>query len=332
MMTDRRFQLFAAGSQQDRKASMAREIRAGLLRRPRSIPPKYFYDDVGSRLFDAICDLPEYYLTRDERELLALYSERIAEASEAHCLVEIGSGLARKTGPLLGAMCARAPEPTYVPFDIAPESIERSADRLLAAHPALRVHGVVGDFSRDCVRLAAAAPASSGPRLFAFLGSTIGNLDEAQASRLLGELSGMMTERDWFLLGVDLVKDVRVLEAAYNDAQGVTAAFNKNVLRVVARELDGRGDEGAFEHLAFYDEERERIEMHLVSTREQTMTLRLAGIRERFAPGERVLTEISRKFTRASVERMFAQGSMRLADWMTTRGESFALGLARPHR
>ena len=308
---------------------MIREVGLGLSTPPRSIPPKYFYDAAGSRLFDAICDLPEYYLTRSERWLLEEYADRIIDRTEARSLVELGSGMARKTGPLARALCARHPAPVYVPFDIAPEAIDVSARALLAEYPTLRVCGVVGDFARDLGRLAAQASTLQGPRLFAFLGSTIGNFDDRAAPALLRSVAQMMAERDRFLLGVDLVKDVRILHAAYNDAQGVTAAFNKNVLRVLARELDGDVDERSFEHLAFYDEALERIEMHLVSMRAQTMTLRAADVRIELATGERIMTEISRKFTLDSASRMLARGEMRLVEWIPDDNGMFALCVAR---
>ncbi len=308
---------------------MVREVRAGLSRRPRSIPPKYFYDDAGSRLFDAICELPEYYLTRAERALLASHGARLVDASRAQVLVEIGSGMARKTGPLLHALCARAAAACYVPFDIAPESIRRSARALLEAHPTLRVRGVVGDFLHDMARIGAVTRSLGGPRLFAFLGSTIGNLDQVEAPAVLGAVARLMAEEDRFLLGVDLVKDPAVLTAAYNDAQGVTAAFNKNVLRALSRELGGDADPAAFEHLAFYDVDRERIEMHLVSKRAQTWNLRGADLRVELESGEHILTEISRKFTRASVAATLAQGGMQVTDWVTGPDGAFALCLAQ---
>ena len=308
---------------------MIREVQVGLSTRPRSIPPKYFYDAAGCRLFDAICELPEYYLTRSERGLLEEYADRIIGRTEARSLVELGSGMARKTGHLAKALCARFPAPVYVPFDIASEAIDASARSLLAEHPTLRVCGVVGDFARDLGRLATQAATLQGPRLFAFLGSTIGNFDDGAAPALLRSVAQMMAERDRFLLGVDLVKDVRVLHAAYNDAQGVTAAFNKNVLRVLARELDGDVDERSFEHLAFYDEALQRIEMHLVSMRAQTMTLRAADVRIELATGERIMTEISRKFTLATAERMLQRGDMRMVEWIPDDGGNFALCVAR---
>ncbi len=308
---------------------MVREVGVGLSTRPRSIPPKYFYDAAGSRLFDAICELPEYYLTRSERGLLEQYADRIVGRAGATSLVELGSGMARKTGPLARALCSRFPSPVYVPFDIAPEAIDAAARALLGAYPTLRVSGVVGDFARDFGRLAAHTSRLEGPRLFAFLGSTIGNFDDRAAPALLRSIAQMMTDRDRFLLGVDLVKDVRVLHAAYNDAQGVTAAFNKNVLRVLARELDGDVDDRSFEHLAFYDEALQRIEMHLVSMRPQTMTLRAADVRIELATGERILTEISRKFTQSTADRMLSRGDMRMVEWIPDDGGMFALCVAR---
>jgi L-histidine N-alpha-methyltransferase len=324
------FEIVSAGPRGERRSTMAREVRAGLLRRPRSIPPKYFYDEVGSRLFDAICELPEYYLTRAERSLLVEHSDAIIEESGAAALIEIGSGMARKTGPLLRSMCARFAAPSYVPFDIAPDVIEHSAHELMAAHPTLHVRGVVGDFVHDCGRLGAATGPFAGPRLLAFLGSTIGNLDETEAPALLATMAELMTDRDRFLIGIDLVKETRALTAAYNDSQGVTAKFNKNVLRVLARELDGDIDEASFEHFAFYDEARSRIEMHLVSTRDQRLVLRGADLNVEVARGEHVLTEVSRKFTRASAEQLLAAGGLRLTGWMSDG--RFALCVARAPR
>jgi L-histidine N-alpha-methyltransferase len=313
----------------DRIDAMRREIYAGLTGAPRSIPPKYFYDEAGSRLFDAICLLPEYYLTRAEYALLERHARGIVERTGAEVLVEIGSGMARKTGLLVGPLCARARSPRYVAFDISPDAVDASAQALARSHPRLSVRGVVGDFGGDLRALASSAPAASGPRLFAFLGSTIGNLDEREAPALLQRAADAMTARDSFLLGVDLVKDERVLHAAYNDAQGVTAAFNRNVLRVLSRELDGDFDESAFEHLAFYDVQRDRIEMHLVSLRRQSVSLRAIDLRFELAAGERVMTEISRKFTRASVDATFAAGGLTMQEWLPADDGAFALAIAR---
>jgi L-histidine N-alpha-methyltransferase len=308
---------------------MARDVRATLMRAPRSISPKYFYDEVGSRLFDRICDLPEYYLTRAERALLAHHAEAIVARVRASSLIELGSGMARKTGPLLRGLCARVESPLYVPFDIAPEPICQSAEALLAEFPRLRVRGVVGDFVNECERLTlAVARSSSGPRLYAFLGSTLGNFDEKDAPALLRSVASLMTREDALLLGVDLVKDTPTLEAAYNDSKGVTAAFNKNVLRVISRELDGDVDERSFDHFATYDERLERIEMHLISRQRQALTFRAADLRVELTQGEHVLTEISRKFTRSSTIRTLAEAGMRLVEWLPAVDGAFALCLA----
>jgi L-histidine N-alpha-methyltransferase len=308
---------------------MAREVRAGLCKSPRTISPKYFYDAVGSQLFDAICELPEYYVTRAERALLEEHADSIVGLAGARALVELGSGMARKTGLLTKALCDRNASPLYIPFDIAPEAIDASARSLLALHPRLRVRGVVGDFGRDFARLAQHAPPVDGPRLFAFLGSTMGNLDERAAPALLSQIAGIMEPADRFLLGIDLVKDSRILNAAYNDAQGVTAQFNKNVLRVLARELDGDIDFAAFEHLAFYNEPLQRIEMHLVSTKTQELALGGADVRVELQSGERIMTEISRKFTRVSAERTLTGGGMELLEWIPDQRGMFALCIAR---
>jgi L-histidine N-alpha-methyltransferase len=326
-----RLEILENDREHDRLASMAADVRAGLGNGGRSIPPKYFYDDEGCRLFDAICELDEYYLTRAERALLELHAPAIVASigpPRATALIEIGSGLARKTGILVRALCAPGGSPSYVPFDIAPAAIAMSAESLLPEHPSLSVRGVVGDFAHDLARISLVAPPSGGPRLFAFLGSTIGNLDEVAAPSLLRDIARLMTARDRFLLGVDLVKDRRVLEAAYDDAQGITAAFNKNVLRVLSRELDGDFDLGGFDHRATYDESRQRIEMHLVSNRRQSVRLGAIDLALDFEPGERILTEISRKFTRSSVERTLFQGAMRLESWLSDASGQFALVVA----
>ncbi len=316
----------------DRRARMAREVRAGLASTPRSIPPKYFYDERGSKLFDAICELPEYYLTRAERDLLVTHADAIVDATGATALVELGSGMARKTGLLVRALCARHRAPLYTPFDIAQEALDASARSLRAECPTVRVQGIVGDFGSDLPLLAGALAPAEGPRLFAFLGSTIGNLDEREAPTLVQGVAAAMGEEDAFLLGVDLVKDERVLHAAYNDTRGITADFNRNVLRVVSRELEGDFDDGAFDHLAFYEPGRQRIEMHLVARSVQRVTIGALDLSFELAAGERILTEISRKFTRASVEHTLSLGGMRLERWITGNDGAFALAVARKSR
>jgi L-histidine N-alpha-methyltransferase len=224
--------------------------------------------------------------------------------------------------------------PTYVPFDISREAVEAAAPPLLAIVPGLRVRGVIGDFTRDMKALARRASCRNAdddsPRLFALLGSTIGNLDEEEAPALVRSVAEAMDERDAFLLGVDLVKDTRVLHAAYNDVAGVTAEFNRNVLRVVNRELGANFDVASWAHEANYDEERARIEMHLVTERAQSVRIAALDMRVDFEAGEAILTEISRKFTKRTVEQTLEGGGMELAAWYAD--DAFALAFARPTR
>lgn len=320
-----RFAIQELQREDDQQLVMAREVRAGLLDSPRSIPSKYFYDDAGSRLFDEICELPEYYLTRAEYALLERHATDLVAGTET--LLEIGSGMARKTGLLVAALCTGAANPTYVPFDISHASLDASARQLMHVHPRLHVHGVIGDFTRDLAALIR-PPLPRGPRLFAFLGSTIGNLDEQAAPAFVRAVARLMTDVDRFLIGVDLVKDADLLHAAYNDAAGVTAAFNKNIMRVIARELAGDPlPDDAFDHLAFFSPDKARIEMHLVATRPVTLNLRTIDLRIELAAGEHVLTEISRKFTRSSLEHTLTQGDMRLEHWISDG--LFGLAVAR---
>jgi L-histidine N-alpha-methyltransferase len=308
--------------------ALVRDVRSGLGSRPRSLPPKWFYDSVGSALFDAICELPEYYLTRSERSILERDGAAIAEASRADELFELGSGMARKTGLLVAAMARRVAAPRYLPFDISDSALEASARSLRAIVPSLVVDPIKGDFERDLATVRPAAPGAR--RLWAFLGSTIGNLDEDAAPALIGTIASRMTGADTFLLGIDLVKDTAVLEAAYNDRAGVTARFNKNVLAVINRELDADFDLDAFEHRAHFDTAKAQIEMHLESVRAQRVRIGALNLSLDFDRGERMLTEISRKFTRESVRSMLSRGSMRERAWYPAPDDSFALVLAEP--
>ncbi|MGZ3453085.1 MAG: L-histidine N(alpha)-methyltransferase [Polyangiales bacterium] len=303
--------------------SLADDVRRHLLATPRSLPPKWFYDELGSRLFDEICDLPEYYLTRAERGLLERHSRAIAEKLPG-CeeVVELGSGMARKTGLLLTAIDARVPRLRYVPFDVSQAAIDASARSLRGVLPNLVIEPVVGDFEHDLARMPL-SPASR--RLFAFLGSTIGNLDERAAPALCAQVAARMRPGDRFLLGVDRVKSVDVLLRAYDDAAGVTARFDKNVLTVMNRLLAGDFDLEAFAHRAHWNEKQSRIEMHLESLVTQRVTLRSIAATIDFDKGERILTEISRKFTRASLEATVAP-KLRIIDWIEEDG-TFALAL-----
>jgi L-histidine N-alpha-methyltransferase len=308
-----------------RRQTLADDVRRGLGGRPRSLPPKYFYDAEGSALFERITGLPEYYLTRVEAGLLDRVAPALMAALAPADLVELGPGSSAKTRRFLDARDGGGPL-RYVPIDVDESGLAAAAARLTADYPFLRVHGVAGDFERHLVHV----PPARGRRLVLFLGSTIGNLDPPERHRLLGEVRGLLRAGDRFLLGVDLVKDVATLEAAYNDAAGVTRAFNRNILRVVNRALGGDFRPEAFEHLAFYDAGRARIEMHLVAAAAQVVRLAELDLTLRFAPGEGIWTESSYKFTPASVRQALEKADLALEAWHTDAESRFALALAGP--
>ncbi len=310
--------------------ALAADVRRGLAATPRWLPPKWFYDAVGSALFDEICELPEYYLTRSERSILEREAHAIAVASGATEVLEIGSGMARKTGLLLAAIARRVHRPRYLPFDISDSALEACARSMRAVVPSVVVDPLKGDFERDLGSIRPAASAT--PRLWAFLGSTIGNLDERAAPAMLASIASRMAPSDSFLLGVDLVKSTVALEAAYNDEAGVTARFNKNVLAVINRELDADFDLDAFAHRAHYNVSHARIEMHLESLRAQRVRIGGLQLVIDFDRSERILTEISRKFTRESVASMLKSAKMREREWYPADDESFALVLAEAVR
>jgi L-histidine N-alpha-methyltransferase len=313
----------------DGASTLASDVRSGFSAAPKRLAPKHFYDDVGSRLFDAICDTPEYYQTRTEHALLQSVARDVIATTRPTDLVELGSGAARKTRVLLDAIASAGLRCRYVPFDVSEGMLRETAQALLDEYPWLTVRGIVGDYDRDLWDF---PPGQR--RLFLFLGSTIGNFEHDAAVSFLRVLAAQMGPSDYLLLGLDLVKDARLLDAAYNDAQGITAEFNKNVLRVINRELGGQFDVDAFEHLAFFDERTARIEMHLRSARRQTVTIQALELAASFSEGERVLTEISRKFTAESARVMVGAAGLDLCEWLTPPNEFFALALCRaatPH-
>jgi L-histidine Nalpha-methyltransferase len=299
------------------------DVRDGLTRRLKELPPKYFYDERGSELFDRITTLPEYYPTRCERQILNRHAPAIVEASAE--LVELGSGTASKTRALLYAMAGNGNLRRYVPFDCDPSVIEACAAELTELYPGLDVHGVVGDFSRDLPSI----PAGS-QRLFAFLGGTIGNLLPDERAAFLSGLREQMDDDDRLVIGTDLIKDRGVLEAAYNDSQGVTAEFNRNVLRVINAGLDADFDPDAFEHVAFFDEANSWIEMRLRANGAQRVRIVGADLELTFADGEEIRTEISAKFTREAVERELGAAGLRLDEFFTDGSRLFGLAFARP--
>ncbi|MDQ4047855.1 MAG: L-histidine N(alpha)-methyltransferase [Actinomycetota bacterium] len=302
---------------------MADDVRRGLARRLKELPPKYFYDARGSQLFDRITTLPEYYPARAEREILNRRAPELVAGSGARELVELGSGTASKTRALLYAMAGAGSLRRYVPFDVDGSVVERCAEELVALYPGLAVHGVVGDFERDLGWI----PAGER-RLIAFLGGTVGNLFPAERAAFLGLLRGLMGPSDRLLIGTDLVKDRQMLEAAYNDSAGVTAQFNRNVLRVINEGLGGDFRPEAFEHVAFFDEANSWIEMRLRAKGAQTVRIDGAGLEVTFEDGEELRTEISAKFTRETVERELAAAGLRLDGFHTDEGALFGLASA----
>jgi len=310
---------------------MLAEVRAGLVREQKELPPKYFYDHRGSRLFEEITRLPEYYLTRAERALLAAWAPRLATRLRPRTLVELGAGSAEKTRLLLDAMldAARADGScgAYVPIDVSAEFLAETAARLRAEYPGLRVTPAVADIGE---RLELPRHVAR-PVLFAFLGSTIGNFAPGEAAALLRRVRAEMRPSacDRLLVGVDLRKDMRVVEAAYNDAQGVTAEFNRNMLRVLNRELGAGFDPALFAHRAFYAEREHRIEMHLVAERAHEVDVPGIGAVP-FRAGESIRTEISCKYDRPSVAALLAGAGLALEQWIADDASTFALVVAAP--
>jgi L-histidine Nalpha-methyltransferase len=311
----------------DAAATMARDVRAGLCDFPKELAPKYFYDDRGSRLFEQITELPEYYPTRAERQILERRSTEILEAaSHPSTLIELGSGSAAKTRHLLSAMRDLGSLHTYVPVDISEEITHRTAAELVDEYPGLEVRGLVCDFEQHLERI----PHGTDRRMIAFLGGTIGNLYPRQRQAFLERIAALLGPHDHLLLGTDLIKDRARLEAAYDDSAGVTAEFNKNVLAVLNGQLDADFDLGTFEHVARYDEEAERMDIRLRSLADQEVRIEGLDLDVAFAAGEEMRTEISTKFTRERLESVYAGAGLELHGWFTDAAGDYALSLAAP--
>jgi L-histidine N-alpha-methyltransferase len=300
------------------------DVVEGLKGEPRVLPPKWFYDERGSQLFDQITELAEYYPTRAERSILTERAVEIIDLSGADTLVELGSGSADKTRVLLDELMRRHDHPTYVPFDVSPEYLRMSAIDLVKEYPGLRVEGIVGDLD---VHLGEVP--QGGRRLVAFLGGTVGNFDPAERSELFSELVAGFGDGDHLLLGTDLVKDPARLVAAYDDAAGVTAEFNKNVLRVLARQLDAELDPEGFDHVAVWNDVDEWIEMRLRARTEQTICIPELGLEAAFAAGEDLRTEISAKFRLDGLRDELARLGLELVAVWTDPGGDYALSLSR---
>jgi L-histidine N-alpha-methyltransferase len=303
--------------------TLAEDVREGLFRPQKAIPSKYFYDEAGSRLFDVICDLPEYYLARAETRLLERHSREILGLARPTDLVELGSGSARKACVLLDAAAAEGLALRYCPFDVCEEALRSSGLRLVERYPWLEVHAIAGDYERSLRELP-----QGRRRLVAFLGSTIGNYGPAEAAGFVAELARGLRPGEWFLLGADLVKAVEILEAAYDDARGVTAEFNRNVLRVLNRELDADFRIEEFHHVAFFDREHSQIEMHLRASRAQRVELRALATAVELAAGETIRTEISRKFTPGELRALCEGAGLAVRRTWVLEPSVFALVLA----
>jgi L-histidine N-alpha-methyltransferase len=304
------------------------DARAGLTADPKTLPPKWFYDAQGSALFEKITELPEYYPTRAEREILRAHAGSVAALTGAATLVELGSGSSEKTRLLLDALREAGTLRCYVPVDVSEPALTAAADALTAEYPGLEVRAVVSDFEEH-LGLPGDDDAPS-PRLVAFLGSTIGNLLPGQRAAFLARVRSGMRPGDFFLLGTDLVKDPATLVAAYDDESGVTADFNKNVLSVLNAELGADFDPDAFEHVAVWDAAAEWIEMRLRSLAGQTVRLPGIGLTVRFAAGEEMRTEVSAKFRRAGVTAELAAAGLAVTSWWTDSAAQFGLSLSVP--
>jgi L-histidine N-alpha-methyltransferase len=304
--------------------SLAEDVLDGLTRPFKELPPKHFYDARGAQLFDQICELPEYYPTRCERKILSERADELAALTGAVELVELGSGTAAKTRVLLDALSAAGTLERYVPVDVTESMVRESAETLTAEYPGLQVHGVIGDFERHLDQV----PPAIGPRIVAFLGGTIGNFPPGSRRRFLRQIAGLLGPDDHLLMGTDLVKDPSVLEAAYDDSQGVTAAFNRNVLHVLNRELGADFNPDDFDHVALFDTEHEWIEMRLRARHELSAHVSGLDLPVHFDEGEELRTEISAKFTPERLEGDLAAAGLELARWLTDPDGLFALTLS----
>ncbi|MGW4821287.1 L-histidine N(alpha)-methyltransferase [Streptomyces sp. NPDC004227] len=301
-------------------AALRADVQKGLTSDPKTLPPKWFYDARGSELFEQITELPEYYPTRAEREILAGRAAEIADALPARTLVELGSGSSEKTRHLIDALPRLH---TYVPVDVSDTALEQAGRALVAERPGLNVHALIADFTAGLT-----LPHSPGPRLLAFLGGTIGNLLPGERAEFLASVRALLSPGDALLLGTDLVKAEDVLVRAYDDAAGVTAAFNKNVLSVVNRELGADFEPDAFDHVALWDTTNEWIEMRLRSRTAQTVKVPALDLAVHFAAGEELRTEVSAKFRKDRVSVELAAAGLELERWWTDGEKRFALSLS----
>ncbi|MBB4683665.1 L-histidine N(alpha)-methyltransferase [Amycolatopsis jiangsuensis] len=311
----------------DVAAELRADVRTGLTAAQKWLPPKWFYDAEGSELFEKITAVPEYYPTRSERAVLADRAGEVAGLTGAHTLVELGSGSSEKTRLLLDALTAHGTLEAFVPMDVSESALAAAAAAISAEYPALDVRGVVGDFTRDLRLLPGTAP-----RVVAFLGGTIGNFLPTERAGFLRSVREVLAEGEWLLLGTDLVKDSATLERAYDDAAGVTAAFNRNVLRVINAQLGADFDPDTFDHVAHWDAGHEWIEMRLRARRATTVRIPGADLVVEFAEGEHIRTEVSAKFRREGITAELAAAGFAVQRWWTDSQHRFGVSLARSVR
>ena len=305
-------------------SGMAADVRAGLTKPFKELSPRYFYDERGSELFEQITELPEYYPTRSERAILEGHAGEIVSAAEPRALIELGSGSAAKTRVLLDAMQDSGCLEAYAPVDISEEITRSTAEAIAAEYEGIQVQGHVCDFELDLERVPV-----RGPRVIAFLGGTIGNFQPAQRASFLRRICNLLGSDDRFLLGTDLVKDAATLEAAYDDSQGVTAAFNKNVLAVLNERLSADFELDGFEHVARWDAENLWMDIRLRSLENQVVNISALDLQVGFQAGEEMRTEISTKFMRPGLEGIYREAGLELTDWWTDPEGLYALSLAR---
>ena len=303
--------------------ALRRDVLDGLAASPKSLPPKWFYDSVGSDLFDQITRLPEYYPTRAEAEILRARSAEIASVAGADTLVELGSGTSEKTRTLLRALDDGGTLRRFVPFDVDASMLSAAATAIQREYPDIEIAAVCGDFEEHLSEIP-----DGGRRLFVFLGSTIGNLTVDPRAEFLAALASVMRPGDSLLLGTDLVKDTGRLVAAYDDAAGVTAQFNRNVLAVINRELDADFDVDAYRHVARWNADDERMEMWLRAESAQRVRIAALDLTVEFAAGEEILTEVSCKFRADAVADELARAGLRPTRWWTDNAGDFGLSLA----
>lgn len=308
-------------------SDISSDVFRGLTYPRKSVPSKYFYDETGSRLFEHICRLPEYYQTRTELYILRANASDIMQDFEKGCLIELGSGANWKVRTLLDAvMHSGTSDICYLPVDVSESALYKASHDLMRRYPGLKVTGMIADFTKHIGTI----PEDRG-RLFLFFGSTIGNFDDKERSGLLKNVAGIMTPDDRFLVGIDMIKDARILERAYNDGRGITAEFNRNILNVINRELNADFNTRDFEHIAFFDAEKERVEMHLRANRKTSAFIRTLRLKTDMKVGETIHTEICKKFSRESGEAMAHEAGLKIERWFSDpRGWFSLIELALP--